>query len=484
MNSDLNKQKLLLFVVFIFCILFSSFSFSQNATSSPYSRYGIGEITNKGFSQNFAMGGTVVAMQSDTIPYFFINTGNPASYSNVRLTTADLGINYTRLKLSSTAVKSTVNSASIGYVAMAVPLKKWCGASVGLIPYSSVGYKVSDKNEVNNVGVVNYLYEGNGGLNQLYLGFGFKPFFMHSKSFSQSKKYSKLKTEKQFAEIRKIADRRKVLQDLSFGANVSYLFGGIENTRRTIFPTGSLSFFNAKATTNTRINDVYIDYGMQYAYTFDSLKHRDLKENVKIMFGATYSAQTNLNAKIDSLSVTYFNNSVGTEIIKDTVELTENTKGSITFPMSFGFGIGIKKGEKILVSADFAMQNWSSYQVFNQSQGLKNSMRVSLGTQFIPDYKATGKNAYFKRIHYRAGIRYAQTALELKSTQLTEYAGSLGIALPVARRGGYTDFGIINIGIELGQRGTTTNGLIKENFFKATVGFTINDKWFIQRKFD
>jgi hypothetical protein len=137
-----------------------------------------------------------------------------------------------------------------------------------------------------------------------------------------------------------------------------------------------------------------------------------------------------------------------------------------------------------LVAADFAMQNWSSYQAFNQSQGLKNSMRVSVGMQFVPNSKASGLDNYYKRLHYRVGGRYAQTALELKSTQLTESAVSVGIGFPVGRNFLLQSFSMVNIGVEFGHRGTTANGLIKENFFKATIGFTINDRWFVKPKFD
>ena len=481
-NNRLGKHVIVLFVLLI--VLFTqNYIQAQNSIASPYSRYGIGEVTAKGFGQHFAMGGTVVAIQSDSIPYYFINNGNPASYSTMRLTTADLGMNYTRLKLGNNTVKTTANSASIGYIAMAFPLKKWCGASVGLIPYSSVGYKVSDQNEIPNVGTVNYLYEGSGGINQAYIGLGFKPFYMYSKSFTKSDKYSKLKAEKNTAAIYTAMKKRKMLQDLSLGANVSYLFGGIDNTRRSIMPSG-ISFFNTRISTTTRVSDIYLDYGMQYAYTFDSVRSRELKEKVKIMIGATYSAQTNLHANIDSVSVLYFNDSRGGEVVKDTVGISKNGHGNITFPMSFAVGLGIKKGERLLVAADFAMQNWSSYKVLNQTQGLKNSMRVSLGAQYVPNFKANGKGNYFKRIHYRAGARYAQTAIELKSTQLTEYAASLGMGFPVGRNYFLQNFSMANVGVELGQRGTTINGLIKENFFKVTIGFTINDRWFVKPKFD
>jgi len=470
---------------FLFCTLFSfqQYSIAQTATSSPYSRYGIGDISGKGFGQGFALGGTNIALQNDTTPMFFVNTGNPASYANVRLTTAELGACYNRTTLSSAVEKHTLHSAALSYVSLAFPFKRWWGGSFGLIPYSSVGYNVSDHKEIDNVGGVDYLYSGSGGINQLYLGNGIKPLYGLPRMFVNSKKYERLKLEKNEAEINKILKRRRNLQGLSVGMNASYLFGSFENTRRSIFDP-STNFFNTKTGITTRVADAYLDYGVQYSFILDSLKGRDLKENVKLAFGATFAAQTDISAQIDSLSVSFLYNSIGTEIPKDTIELTENTKGSITFPLTFGFGASIKKGDHWLLAADFAMQNWSSYRSFDKTQGLKNSMRVSLGAQFVPNSKAMGNGNYLKRTNYRIGVRYAQTALELKSTQLNEYAVSIGLGLPVGRNFFLQNFSMINIGAELGQRGTTTNGLIKENFVKVSIGFTINDRWFVKPKFD
>lgn len=447
-------------VVYIVFILNTLSVFNNSAVaqsiSSPYSRYGIGDIGGKGFGQNFGMGGTSIALQNDTIAMFFINSNNPASFSNFRLTTAELGANISFTQLQSSNVKQSVNNASLAYLALGIPFKKWWGASVGLIPYSSVGYKVSDRQNLNNIGNVDFIYEGSGGVNQLYFGNGIKPFYN---------------------------TRIKSLRALSLGVNASYMFGNIENIRRSVFPSGN-NYFNTRSGTTTRVGDVYFDYGVQYAHTVDSIRGRDLKEKVKILFGATFANQTQLRAKVDSLSYTYFNSSSNFEIGKDTMQNVEDVKGKIDFPLSFGFGLGIKKGERLLIAGDFRVQNWSTYKAFNKTQNLKNNLIVSLGAQYVPNPKANGKGSYAKRVNYRAGVRYVQTALELKNTQLTEYGLSLGLGLPVGRSYLLQNFSMVNIGVEFGQRGTTVNGLIKEQFIKGTIGFTINDRWFVKPKFD
>ncbi len=481
-KSSINTLASKLLLLALFCFT-QSLSIAQVANSSPYSRYGIGDLSGRGFAQGFAMGGTNIALQNDSTPIFFINSGNPASYSNIRLTTAELGQKFNRIKLQSSGAEKIINNASLAYLSLAFPIKKWWGASIGLIPYSSVGYKVSDHQEINNIGGVDFLYEGYGGVNQVYFGNGFKPLFGLPQQFLNSKRFNRLKEEKKFAKNNQILRRKKSLQSLALGLNASYMFGNIDNVRRSVFPFNS-SAFNARAGTITRIGDFNFDYGAQYSYGIDSIKGRNLKEKVKLLLGATFSTQTNMTAKIDSLSYTYFINSLGYEVGKDTIQNIQGVKGEIQLPLSYGFGLAIKKGDKWLIAGDFAAQQWSTYKAFNKTQDLKNSFRVSLGTQYVPNSKANGKGNYLKRIYYRAGLRYSQTMLELKNTSLTEYGFSFGLGLPVGRSFLLQNFSLVNIGIEIGNRGTLSNGLIKEQFLRATIGFTINDRWFVKSKFD
>ena len=472
----------LLFIVADLC----SYGQSSN-TSSPYSRYGVGDLAGKGFAQGYALGGTHIALQNDSTQIFFINNGNPASYGNLGLTAAELGLNYSLVKMQNKTSKNIAHNAALAYVALAFPVKKWWSCSIGLIPFSAVGYAISTHSELASAGDVEYLYEGTGGINQVYFGNAIKPLYGVPGAFLKSRRYERLKEENKKEQIRKILKRKRRAQGLSLGMNVSYLFGNIENSKRSIFQSNVAPMLNTRSVSSVRISDVFMDYGLQYAFTIDSLRGRDLKDNVKIMMGATFSAQTNVNARIDTLTYSYYYGSSGEEVLKDTIHLTTDSKGKITFPLSFGFGLGFRKGDKWLAVADFAIQNWSSYEAFNQSQNLKNSMRISAGVQYTPNSRYSSKSlmdGYYKRIQYRIGGRYAKTALELKNTQLNEYAVTIGAGLPVGRNFLLQNFSMVNVGLELGQRGTTSNGLIQESFMKVSVGFTINDRWFVKPKID
>ncbi|HET6225013.1 MAG TPA: hypothetical protein VFF27_01955 [Bacteroidia bacterium] len=484
--SSVRTHYLLTIILSLSFIAHCSFGQSSN-TSSPYSRYGVGDLIGKGFAQGFALGGTHIALQNDSTFIFFINNGNPASYVNTSLTTAELGLNYSIVELQNAKTKNIAPNAALAYVSMAFPVKKWWGSSIGLIPFSTVGYSISDHHDLASAGDIEYRYEGSGGINQAYWGNSIKPLYGLPETFLKSERFQRLKAAKDTNRIKQILNARKRAQGLSLGMNVSYLFGNIQNSKRSIFATSSTPFLNTRSLTSSRISDIFLDYGLQYGFSIDTLHGKRLKDNIKIMVGATFSAQTNVNARLDTLSYSYYYGSSGDEVLKDTIRLSTDSKGKITFPLSFGFGLGFRKGEKWLAVTDFAIQNWSSYRAFNQSQDLKNSMRISAGVQYIPNPRHVPKRqmeGYYKHIQYRIGARYGKTALELKNTQLNEYALTIGAGLPVGKDYRLANFSMVNVGLEFGERGTISNGLIRERFMKVSVGFTINDRWFVKPKID
>ena len=182
LNIKVRNHRFSLLLITFYLINSFTTSYAQS-TSSPYSRYGIGDVNDRNTGQTMSMGGANIAVQSDTTPLFFINSNNPASYVSARLTTAEIGLNYNRVQLENSTSKSILNNASLGYWAMVFPLKRWWGMSFGLMPFSAVGYNVTASQTLTNVGNVNYVYQGQGGVNQLYLGNAIKPLYGLPKRF-------------------------------------------------------------------------------------------------------------------------------------------------------------------------------------------------------------------------------------------------------------------------------------------------------------
>ncbi len=470
--------KILPLIIFVFS--FSENLRSQNLTSSPYSRFGIGEINQPGFSNINAMGGTFIGLKGDTNAPIFINVANPAAIANIRYTTLELGgfAQFTNFSNASTTIKNkTVN---FSYGSLGFPIRQKAAACFGLMPYSNVGYNMSSTSNVDNLGVIKYNYNGEGGINKAFLGLGLQPFksslikFYRSGYRDTAIKYNH----------GKIFKRRKffkeALSELTVGGKLSYLFGNINQTSDVVYPS-SIMYYNTRRFRNTRVNDITGDFGIQTAFNIDSIGKRELRQKVKIGMGYYIALPSMIDVRYTNVIYNYSLNGFGDEIAKDTVLYLNNKKSSIKLPLEQGIGFNIKKGEKLSVAADLAYTNWQQFRYLDNINELKNSYRVSIGLNYVPNKFAAGNGAYIKRVQYRIGASYSNGFLDLKNTAINNYMVTVGLGLPV---GIYRQFSVVNLTAQFGQMGSTNNGLIQEKYIRLIAGFTFNDVWFKKFRYD
>jgi hypothetical protein len=476
--------------IFLFILMVAGQTgYAQNSTSSPYSRYGVGDLQFGGFVKNLGMGGVSYGV---TTP-FNINFSNPASYKDLNATTFELGANADFMQLRNSSGTGEADNISFGYFALGFPVKqkKW-GMTLGLLPYSNVGYSFS-KDELDELGDRRTLsFSGTGGINQFFIGNGIT-----------------------------------LAKGLSLGVNASFLFGTLNQVRRISYPDGG--YINSRITDANTVNDIYFSFGLQQ--TFDSLrwtrsdslkiydkekqKNNDSLEIIgkssdktkfadveasllarnkqldslsdivvtrkqrgpwSMTFGLTGAPSMGLRGTRSTLAENYLLTGIGTEIVRDTIR-QEDVKGSLVMPLTLGFGVAMKQGNKWLAGADFSLQNWQDYSLFGQSDSLANSWRVAVGAQLIPNDRSI--KSYLSLMNYRLGFHYEQTYLNLYGSQLNQMGVTLGLSFPVKRSASF-----IHMAIEAGKRGTTANKLIEENYIKCSLGFTLNDRWFVKPKFD
>ncbi len=419
-----------LLVVLAFCSFCSQLS-AQSRISSPYSRFGIGDLLTNNGVYTMAMGGISYGIYS---PYF-VNTSNPASYAAFDSLSFifDISVHTRQSKLITQDVSQKANYTSLGNLLFGFPVARWWKSSFGLLPYSMVGYKMLDSKIDENAGKTNFLYEGNGGINQFYLG----------NSFSLTRNFS-------------------------VGFNLSYLFGTISKLRADEFPD-SIFKLNYKVQNSAQVRDIYMNYGLFY--------HKELKSGMQYNAGLSFSNNQKISVSESRLGYSYFKSSTGVDLVRDTILNDAVVKGNILLPTNLGFGFSLGKTDKWLAGADIQWQQWEKYSYFGISDSLKNNLRVSLGGSFNPS--ASTISSYWKRVTYRGGVRYSQSYLELRGNRINEFGISIGVGLPLPRTRS-----TINFAAELGTRGTTTDNLIKENFVKFTLGLSIFERWFIIRKYD
>jgi len=418
---------------FFFLVLSCLITFSSVAQiriASPYSRFGIGDLADNNNAWNLAMGQTSFAIRSSS----HINYGNPASYTAFDSLSFvfEGGLNADIVQLSSNVQTVTRNYASLGYVLFGMPVTRWWRTSIGLVPFSDVGYNVVNLESYGDVGNVARIYRGAGGINRFYWGNGFK-----------------------------------VWKGLSVGFNFSFLFGNMEREAVVLFPD-SLYYANVKVKNNVTMNDIYFNYGVQY--------QKALKNELFLTAGAVLSLESKMSAQTDYVAHTFILGGSGIEYAKDTLAYDEGYKGKIVVPMMIGGGLGLEKPDQWLVSLDYRWANWKKFTAFDLSDSLVNSQQISAGAEFVPDINSY--NNYLKRVRYRFGFLYNNTYLKLRGKQLNEFAVTLGFGLPL--RGVKTS---VNVGAQVGFRGTTEADLIRESYVRFIIGFTIYERWFIKRKF-
>jgi hypothetical protein len=206
-----------------------------------------------------------------------------------------------------------------------------------------------------------------------------------------------------------------------------------------------------------------------------------------LLFGATYGFETGLGANREMLVANYRVSGVN-ELVRDTVGY-ESGRGNITIPSKIGVGLAYSIDERWLFAADFKHSDWGTFQSFGRNDSLVASSDFRGGIQFVP-VPGDNQSNLFQRTQYRMGFRYSNTYLSLDGQQIDEIGITIGLGMPfssasraetIRRRGSWP---ILNLSVELGQRGTTDNNLIKERFININLGITINDKWFIPRRYD
>lgn len=407
--------------------LFSVASFAQQGSASPYSYFGVGDVRFKGTHEMSAMGG--VSILPDSI---HINLKNPASYAGIKLTTFTVGSSFSSTKIKSETANEKAQRISLDYLAIALPLKKF-GVAFGLLPYSTTGYKI--KNQYTTGAVVDSLnrYSSSGGLNMVFAGLGYQ--------FSPS---------------------------FSIGANIAYDFGKIE-TQGIKYLTGVQ--YGSQETNTSELSGFNLDIGVMY--------NRKITNKLDFYSGITYSPESKINSNNEKNIFTVVYQGDLEPLPNDYLE-TKSSKSTIKLPSKLSVGMGFGESKKWLLGTEVTFKESSTFSnrvndVANTTY--ENGIKFSLGGFYIPNYSSF--SSYFQKVTYRAGFRYENTGLVINSISINDYAVTGGLGLPI---GGA--FSNLNLGFELGRRGTTTANLIKESYGNILISLSLNDKWFTARKYD
>ncbi len=411
----------------MFC-LSATTSFAQNGTVSPYSFFGIGDLRSVGTVENQMMGG--LSMYTDSI---HVNLRNPAAYGKLRLTTYAAAISHQELRLKTFSEQQNSSVTNLDYLALGFPVGPNMGFGFGIMPFSSVGYNLFDESVNGNGADVLNEYSGDGGLDQLYFSTGLK-----------------------------------LANNLHVGATVNFNFGTLNNNRVQ-------SVENVQFGTLDRRKSRISGFDFNYGATFSP----KIGEKLSLFTSVTVNTQANLISE-NTQTIGSFSTVNGREIEVFQVDLEgqgrKNTE--IKIPTTYTFGLGIGQDKKWFMGAEYSMQELGTFQnefITYENLQYQDASTIAFGGYYIPDFNSF--SSYLNRITYRAGLRYNKTGMIINDKEINNFGITFGLGLPLGR-----DFSNLNVGFELGRRGTSMNNLVEESYLKVNLGLSFNSLWFQKRK--
>jgi hypothetical protein len=436
----LNKLKLLLSGLLLPALITTA----QVNTASPYSRFGFGELKRPGFTSNLSMGGSGIALR---IPNQ-INYINPASYTSLDSLSFifDFGLNSTYTRYKTNLNESQLSNYNIDHIAITFPITKWWTSSLGITPFSSVGYNIKEQKLLPVIGLADFYFTGNGGLSRFFIGNGFN-----------------------------------LLKGVSVGFNFSYLFGYQSYLDVLNFPNDP---YSATTESHNRLDIKGVSYnlGIQYSKTFS--------EKYFITAGAIYDNEAKLKGinKIYNLNKFPGSQSMTTDsiIINPNYLVSADTSNyKINYPRNIGFGLSLGIKDKLILTGEYSTQEWSKAIVMGKIDSLVNSNSMNFGMEYTPGNSGSIIK-YFNKIHYRIGGYYSNSYLKFRNNQIQDYGITFGVGLPFTGRGlAYKNTKTtFNLGFVFGQRGTLKNNLIKENYRMVSFSMTFHDFWFLKTVID
>ena len=405
---------------------------------SPYSIYGIGDISKEGTAYNKSMGGVGIAARNRR----FINYLNPAAVTarDSLSFMADFGLQQSNNIYRQGDIRSAHNTFNIYDFVMSFPIYRSSAFMVGITPFSDVGYDFSsiekDPAIIGNTGNITYDSYGTGSVYQIFVGAG-----------------------------------ATFWKRLSVGAELIYYFGNIDKVTNMDYSNSSYRSINSG--TDITVNGTTGKFGLQY--------EQNLGGDVSMVIGATYRMSTKMKGY--STNYKYANQSS----VSDTLSYSVDTlaAGGVRFGDELGVGISIRGGEKWSAEFDYIRSDWRNSGMDSQigfaSVG-KSAFSSAVSHSFRAGFEITPNRNdiryYMRRCSYRAGVYYDKAYYKLDGNNVNSLGLTLGITLPIPRL-----HNGISLGVDLGQRASAKNNMIRERYAMFVIGFNIHDIWFRKNQY-
>ena len=432
-------EKALLLAVFLIIGVSVSAQEGAYGAYSPYSVFGVGEIAREGNAYTKSMGGTGIATRNRR----FINYTNPAAVTarDSLAFMADFGLEQKNTIYKQGDLKSANNTFNVHNFVLSFPIYRSSAFMLGISPFSDVGYDFSsvenNQDIIGNTGNIKYDSYGTGSIYQIFFGAGVT-----------------------------------FWKRLSLGAEVLYYFGNIDRITHMDYTNNSYRSVNSG--NELSLNGTTGKFGLQY--------EQKLGGNVSMIIGATYRMSTKMNGY--SKNYRYATQSSVVDTLKYSVDTL--AYGNLKFGDEIGVGISVRGGEKWHAEFNYLRSGWGNsgldkttgFSAVGESVfSTTTSQSFRLGFEIVPNRNDI--RYYMRRCAYRAGVYYDQAYYKLDGNNVNSIGITLGMTLPVFRW-----YNGLTVGVDMGQKASTRQGMIRERYAKIVVGFNIHDIWFQKPRYN
>jgi hypothetical protein len=340
-------------------------------------------------------------------------------------------------------LRSANNTFNIYDFIMSFPIYRSSAFMVGLTPYSDVGYDFSsietNPDIIGNTGNITYDSYGNGSVYQAFVGAGVT-----------------------------------FWKKLSVGAEMIYYFGNLDKVTNMIYSDDSYRSVNSGS--EISVSGVTGKFGLQY--------EQRLGGNVSMIVGATYKLSTGMNGY--SKNFRYANQASVTDTLKYTVDTL--AKAGVRFADELGLGISFKGGEQWSAEFNYLRSDWVNSGL-DRTPGMavvgSSRFTSTVSDSFRAGFEITPNRndirRYFNRCSYRAGLYYDRSHYKLDGNTVNSMGLTFGITLPIEND--YRKFNGISLGIDIGQKASVRNNMIRERYAMFVIGFNIHDLWFMKQQY-
>jgi hypothetical protein len=394
---------------------------AQTSGGSTYSIFNIGDLPVGTSAASAGHAGIESAMPSANT----LNSVNPAGWADMSLVTLQAGFLFEQYKVSTASLSSYQNNSKLHHFSVAIPYSDTYGGTIGfsIRPLSQVAYRTQVERQVptsdSSTTTALVTTLGRGGISEVMIGSSFQP-----------------------------------IKEVTIGAAVSPYFGSINSTTNVEFPNASLN----QAIYST--SDRYSGLGARIGVRVEPI------ENLRI--GGVFETGATLDRERTNSS--YYLDQGKT--ISDT---TGKSTESITLPPRITFGASYITG-RFLLAGEATMQSWST----ENFSTARNSMRVAIGADRLASTSVNAEG--FERWTFRLGGFYDQTYYSLPGGDVNSIGATLGFGVPLTTFTGLNAGTYLDLGLEVGNRGTTTGGLTQEFYGKLYLDIAVSELWFVRTK--